>query len=325
MRGYVTAVALLACANVSAFEIRPESLDGGAYDPLSSVANILFYPDDLATRCIDDKNYNRDGKGQPIHEAITRIAYSSAYARKLREQTWQSPLLGGVEWNDDPEELLRKAFHYGGWRNALEFKRKIALEEKGTTIMNRSHYGDLQFLHAMLPSDANQTVALQRLRKWLEYTYQVAIGKVPYDTLRRNTPYHEFFAKVGCPSPGGKCTVLDLFDMKLHFRVKDGKPFSPAKLQENLQELATGAIAHVIQDSYSAGHTRREGGTGKLLEMYRYDAKNREDHCMFDGGYKMNTANIEKAILETSQFMFMIKTGMEWEQAEPFFVRILSI
>ncbi|MBF6033499.1 hypothetical protein H8F23_09580 [Pseudomonas sp. P155] len=325
MRSIVTAVALLICTNLGAFEIRPESLDGGAYDPLSSVSNIYFYSNNLANRCLKDKNYVRDGKGQPIHEAIIRIAYLKAYGSTIKEQTWLSPLLGGVEWNDDPEELLRKAFYYGGWRNALEFRRKIALEEKGTTIMNRSHYGDLQFLHAMLPSDADQTIALQRLRRWLEYSYRVAIGEVPYNTLRRSTPYNEFFAKVGCPSPGGRCTVLDLYDMKLHFRVKNGKPASPAMLQLTLQELATGAIAHVIQDSYSAGHTRRVGGTGKLMEMYRYDDKNRAQHCMFDGGYEMNKANIEKAIQETSNFMNMIKSGRKWEQAEPFFEDILSI
>lgn len=129
MRSIVTAVALLICTNLGAFEIRPESLDGGAYDPLSSVSNIYFYSNNLANRCLKDKNYVRDGKGQPIHEAIIRIAYLKAYGSTIKEQTWLSPLLGawsgmtilkncfakrfitvagGTPWSSDARLLWRK-------------------------------------------------------------------------------------------------------------------------------------------------------------------------------------------------------------------------
>ncbi|WP_409286905.1 hypothetical protein [Pseudomonas guariconensis] len=316
--------ALLALAStVNAFEIRPIGLNGGAYNARANGETIRYLDDKYASRCTKAW-YLHNLDTEPVHEIITRIAYPSVYGAngKLRAQTWRSPLLAGVEWNDDPEQLLRRAVYYDGRKNIQKFWENEGDASRPNTLTRRTHHGDLQFLHAMRESSQTSEEAKARLLRWLKFTYEIAIGNVPSNEIRKTSPYHEFFGKVGCsknpqlPNPSD-CTVMDVLDIhRLH---RDGD------LKANLQQLATGAIAHVIQDSYSSSHTQREaGGLGRLVQFYTYDEKNRETHCESDGMYKKNEPNIEMAIAQTANLLWHIKTKKTWEQAEPFFNSVFA-
>ena len=94
--------------------------------------------------------------------------------------------------------------------------------------------------------------------------------------------------------------------------------------EENLRSLAAGAIAHLIQDSYSASHTQRENGTGRLLHLYTYDAENRKTHCEKDGAYKSNSAAIAKAREMTAELLGYVHRREGWDKASAFFVRTLG-
>lgn len=311
---------LMAC-QVMAFEIHPVSWKGGANDDGASAVLLDYGADTSATRC-HGRAYILAGRNQAIHEVITRMAYQPAYAKVLRGKTWLLPLLGGVEWNDDPEELTRKAWHYNGAAHIWLFKVHEEDASRPTTLTRRVHHGDLQFLHAMREAGESDAEARAKMYQWLEYTYRVAIGEVPANTIRKTTPYHAFFGKVGCSrnpqlADPSDCTVIDVFDMKHMYRQGDQ--------DENLRWLASGAIAHLIQDSYSTSHTLRENGTGRLLKLYTYDAANQQTHCERDGAYESTKASIEAARRATADFLGYVHAGVKWEQAEGFFHRTLGV
>ncbi|NWE77739.1 hypothetical protein [Pseudomonas yamanorum] len=318
----ISAVFMLLVAHTAlAFEIRPLGPYRGGNDPASSWPVLYYRADNVANQC-KPKSYVVRGQMQGVHEYITRNAYQIAYGKVLRGVTWQIPLLGGVEWNDDPEELARKAWHYGGVKMLLAYGKRIdnpSLEDK---ITRRSHFGDMQFLHAMLPlgMENDQDAAKAKIMDWIKATYEVAIGNVEANSLRKESFYHTYFGKIGCGRTAAEsrtkdCSVMDVFDMKLMYRVN-------GDLNLSLQWLATGSIAHIIQDSFSASHADRSNGR---FIMKTYDATNQLDHCESDGAVARNKPNIERAISATSGFFVLVRDKAPWSRAEPYFKALFAV
>lgn len=306
--------ATLISSHALAFEIHPVSMLGGAYGDGASATVLLFQPDSEARQC-HNFLYPRTTKNQGVHEVITRNAYRMAYGKALNSASWVSPLLNGVQWNDDPEELTRKAWFYNGTGMLIIFGRHVDDASRPNTLTRRTHYGDLSFLHAMRGLGETEQYTKDRMYRWLKYTYEVALGNVPPNTIRKYSPYHEFFAQVGCSGnpqldDPENCTVMDVFDMKHMFR--DDEPY-------NLKRLATGAIAHLIQDSFSEGHTVREPGSRRLLSLKSYDKVNQETHCELDGAYEKNRGAIINATQATARFLIKVKSKSSWCETEPLF------
>ncbi len=63
--------------------------------------------------CKHEKLYGGLGWNHPVHEVITRQAYKKVFGELIGEN-YKQPLIGGVEWNDDPEVLIRKVVYDGG-------------------------------------------------------------------------------------------------------------------------------------------------------------------------------------------------------------------
>ncbi len=109
-----------------------------------------------------------------VHERITRQAYEKAGVRLSQD------VIAGVRWNDAPPVLrlgpLAGACDLGCWASMLRVD-SIALEvlskrEQSIPTL-RSHFGDMQFLHAMAaragekPSDTRE-----KSLAWLEFAYR---------------------------------------------------------------------------------------------------------------------------------------------------------
>lgn len=321
MRNLLGLLCVLLATNALAFEIHPIGVRGGANEYYVSAVAIDYRPDWKAAQC-SNYWYIHGGNTQGIHEIITREAYQAAYKKVLRGKTWLTPLLAGTEWNDDPEELLRKAYHYGGRNAVLKFAHDEADARHPDTLTRRTHHGDLQFLHAMHAENEDETTTKERMSRWIEYTYSVAIGQVDPNTLRKKSPYHEFYEKVGCSknpqlANPNDCTVMDVFDIHRMYRYGDQKVV--------LADLATGSLAHLIQDSFSASHTLRENGTGKLQKMYTYDTMNQLHHCESDGAYNKNKGNFNAARDRTIDLLVLVRHKTPWQQAKLFFNDVLAL
>ncbi len=155
--------------------------------------------------------------GEPVHETITERALKNAGLIAPNEKYSDQPawdFTRGVFWNDDPECLLFKSNAdslpltssvWGGISFLRAFKQTASLaKQPGTTLgsdarlLVRSHFGDLQFLHAMATRDGEDPrQTLTWILEWAEFAYAVAtrpelaamrVCDVPLPQVRRWFP-----------------------------------------------------------------------------------------------------------------------------------------
>jgi hypothetical protein len=221
--------------------------------------------------------------GDPVHETITERALRNT-GLIAAEQTYSDraawDFTRGVFWNDDPEGLLFQsgaealplAISVAGGINFLRaFKQAARLaKQPGTSfgtedrLLIRSHFGDLQFLHAMASQDGEDPrQTLTWILEWAEFVYAVAtrpelaelpVCEVPLSQVRR------WFPKEARP-------VTELFGV-----CGVGK----------VQQRALASLLHLVQDSYASGHTARHGGDGRVREFHSYVHQDGGRHAQGD-------------------------------------------
>ncbi|MCJ1306565.1 hypothetical protein MMC25_000208 [Agyrium rufum] len=196
----------------------------------------------------------------PVHEQMTVAALilsdykldSSVTFITLRDNPTKRPdindFVRGVIWNDDPEcELFNNESGNNlsyGW--GADWVKKYALgyllgKTNQPELIRRSHFGDLQWLHAMASTLGEEpTDTKQKVLRWMETMYKLAIG-----TINGGTPLQETWMTQWFNDPNNYTTVGELLTHR-HKGLAD------------IQHRALGSCFHVIQDSYAVGHTRRE-------------------------------------------------------------------
>jgi hypothetical protein len=309
-------------AAASAFEIKPVTTARGASD-LVLVTEELNYPPEgkawplghdhpFAVDCRSERTYQvfREA-AQPVHETITRKAYRNVHGRSLKKEAWVQPLLAGVTWNDDPDYLLRKAWTDNGFALINNFVSRIKVAEKnpdGKDLLTRSHYGDLQFLHAMQGRGETQAQTLKKLHAWVEAAHRVATGDIPDSRPVDETPFRTAIGELKCGTKS--CSVAQLLDRQRRFRGDIGQ----AAAQQNIREIAAGTVLHILQDAHSRSHTSLSLSTdGKPLRTLRtYDAENRKNHCVMDMASAATRPDIEAAIKVSTQYLQLMRGGEPW-------------
>ncbi len=108
-------------------------------------------------------------------------------------------------------------------------------------FLYRSHFGDMQFMHAMAARGETLAQSRARVLLWAKFTYQVAGGEIAADAhigaLPEFTPVLAGFEKV---------TVSEFFEIR------------GGTAPERIRRIAQGALLHTIQDSFAEGHAERE-------------------------------------------------------------------
>ncbi len=225
----------------------------------------------------------------PVHEEITRLAYDCPIEGSLHtnttcatENSFATPfVIYGVRWNDLPPFRLdskRGNCQYLGINTCkpetVRFstqplcwyclfadaqkqaaKSKITLCEKGPKVirgnlMTRSHFGDLQFLHAMAtePGETPE-VTQQKILGWLELAWRVSTGDIPASTYLKDIAIPSLKPHFGCSG----WRVADLYILG---RQDNGKPNE--NLTPRIRDIAFGSVLHTVQDSFAGGHTYRD-------------------------------------------------------------------
>jgi hypothetical protein len=207
-----------------------------------------------------------------VHERITYRAYA-AVGLKVPEG-----VIAGVRWNDNPP-ALRAGPLFGGcagralveglacWTGMVRVDR-IALEtltmrEKSLAPM-RSHFGDMQFLHAMAARSGEPAGETRRnILRWAEFAWRVASGEIE----SRWT-----VSSLGSRLRGNDMTewLGSLFHSpsKKHWTVQDMFLAKPA----SIRAIALGSLLHQVEDSYSASHVRRRSSRVQENGCPSYDA-----------------------------------------------------
>lgn len=235
-------------------------------NPINRI-NFFFYTDKF--------DYILGKIREPVHEYITLLALDchpnsincKGYEldiRRIRTSSITAPLVDGVEWNDDPSRMLLTNFRAATkWVYWMDHAKKIAKCEETEggkciiinetyDLLYRTHYGDLQFLHAMASSNGEHpTVTLQKMMDWAEFTYKVSTGEIrATDKLDRleatGKSYINNYIKRGSWSVGYLFTKQE-------------------KISNNKVKLiALGSLLHMIQDSFSDSHVERVNSCNPL-------------------------------------------------------------
>ena len=191
---------------------------------------------------------------KPVHEliAIAAMIRSKFYTPKATDydnltlKQWE--VIRGVIWNDDPSCLLFKdnpgSNHDFGvgleWLGAFESD-----DPRGMT--RRSHFGDLQFLHAMAAFKGETAQNTKdNVMLWMSVLYKLACGN--QDVSEQDTLGGVFNGKFfnDSSTPTSKSSLKDLL-----------LATTTRYMSVDVKLRALGVCIHVISDSFAVGHTKR--------------------------------------------------------------------
>lgn len=247
--------------------------------------------------------------GSPVHEEIANRSLDCDGDEEIcADPDWdpaQAYVLAGVRWNDDPPFRFESAFgKYRGckagdtvrlvvqpecWgRVFYDGKKRAArgdvLNARTAPLLVRSHFGDMQFLHAMGAADGESPdVTFGRIMMWAEFTWKVATRKIPPDGIVANQDV-----------PG----IRDVFGMN-GWSVQDLFALGNPNIRKPayLGSVAFGSLLHTVQDSFSRAHVEREQVTkgakcpgaasdyaapGHIKEFHSYGHQDADKHSEAD-------------------------------------------
>jgi hypothetical protein len=274
----------------------------------------------------------------PVHEQMTISALINSEALKnhdnkldrsltfiwLRDNPTARPDLNdfirGVIWNDDPQCLLfndkaDQNLSYGiglDWGNEYAAGKLMGGGDK-SDLIRRSHFGDLQWLHAMSSVKGEPAIETKtKVLRWMETVYKLATGAMDPDTPIQSSPMRDWF-----DDPAHYNTFGELLTYK-------------HKAPANIKHRALGSCFHVLQDSYAIGHTRREplnagdripadgikykpgvvDRWGAILNFHTYGGQG-EDHGHYDHSSDGRVENMNLTDLESWNDLVGCRDGLD--------------
>lgn len=241
----------------------------------------------------------------PVHEALTQRIFGCdgdwADCRDPDLEHAGPYVMAGVRWNDDPVFQLQPGEGRGlscragetvsfitqmrCWVGLFKDAVKRAADDpeyftdpKNGNYLLRSHFGDLQFLHAMATRDGEPAAETkQKIMMWAEFVWGIQEGK-----YRLATRLKEIDLPGWLDTFQNGHTVQDLFTL--------GRPW----LRPHLKEVAFGSLLHLIEDSFADGHVdRREPifglscmdgrkAYGAIREFHSYARQDHDAHKAAD-------------------------------------------
>lgn len=283
----------------------------------------------------------------PVHEEITnRILGCDGDPDICGNPEFDDKLayfLAGVRWNDDPPFRFRRGQgNFSGctagqtvrlvtqprcWANTFKDGQKraskgIALDGSNATLLARSHFGDMQFLHAMASRDGEAPAETRsKILMWSEFTWRLSLGE--YDTDK---------TIIGIPIPG----FSEFFTYNKEWRIQDlfalGNPH--VRLPEEMSQVAFGSLLHLVQDSFADGHVERlrpDGRAvcestaerllmpGKIIEFHSYVRQNSQEHGKSDSRNSFSTHWTEDKpdVIDVGKVLYdLYDRGAPWDEAK---------
>lgn len=287
----------------------------------------------------------------PVHEEITGLAYECnlrpADCNELgRGEPSSAPkyVLQGVQWNDNPPLKLRASqLHiapmcaglliqlpnswpgcwglvFGAASQAAAPPGDHATFGPEAPILQRSHFGDMQFLHAMAPDDEAASETKRKIMAWAHFAYDVSIGQIA-PTVIVSSPAAgsgaQFF-----PSAYYGMDVNSLFTLG-----------TVPHTSERVRDMAFGSLLHTIEDSFSKAHVEREsprapGGhwPGRVLEFHAYAHQDHRHHATADDRPAFENEDTKPFVIEAvRRLVAQRSSGSTWTQVEPLLEQLFDV
>lgn len=264
---------------------------------------------------IEPKNSSIEVSLEPKHEQHALDVINNINYKPSNKKAFIQDVISGVRWNDDP---LRMTITHGKdfglyFLYSCHTSKSI---DPGWDLLHRTHCGDMQFLHAMASAEgetADETQ--QKMLMWLEFTYKVATGEIPTETKlvditidkqlvlaqKAQNAFQYFMTNSSCirKELTSNKLFLNQYDrdfillrfIKYIFRKSGeatelkpaGKYQCKSKSQEEcVQNVALGSFIHLLQDSYSASHVKRNPSNGNIEIFGLYTEQNHSKHKTAD-------------------------------------------
>ncbi len=223
---------------------------------------------------------------EPVHEEITQRIYgcNDSWGDKTscaKKQFAPKAVIDGVRWNDNPPFMVKEKFLLPNgkeikatcvnetiklprksdcwvdvFRASNETVSKKYFTSRNGVMLNRSHFGDMQFLHSMASRVGDRAQDTKfTIMMWAEFAYKVAIGEIQGSTRLKDVPisgFNRFF-------PGHEATVENLLLMG-----------DTTDRGSSLKNFAFGTLLHMVQDSFSESHVSRDLSTQGTLSNCKY-------------------------------------------------------
>jgi len=286
--------------------------------------------------------------GSPVHEEISNRALDCDGDEDIcADANWdpaQAYILAGVRWNDDPPFRFEQSFgKYGGctpgqtvrlvvqpecWaRVFMDGKKRAqrgeALNAKSASLLVRSHFGDMQFLHAMGAVDGEAPdVTQRRVLMWAEFTWKVATLRIRGDAIVAKQEV------AGIPEVFGTngWSVQDLFAL--------GNP--NIRKPAYLAAVAFGSLLHTVQDSFSKAHVSRRQPTyqgtcpgpanahlapGLIEEFHSYSHQDSALHSQADvrAAFSVNLSSGKPTAVDVGRVLAELYARQaDWNEVKPY-------
>lgn len=296
-----------------------------------------------------------DKFGKPVHEEITNRILGCEGDPEICSDPQYDPanayFLAGVRWNDDPPfRFERGQGLYSGcvagntirlttspecWINVfLDGKKRAARLElttgKDATLLLRSHFGDLQFLHAMASREAEVAEETRdRILMWAEFTWSIAIGDLLADIRLADLKILGMKDLFG----GKGWDIQDLFAL--------GNPH--IRKQEYMRQVAFGSLLHLVQDSFSASHVSRRqvvhgakcpppanqyAAPGRIKQFHTYFSQDSKKHAVQDdrAAFSRHWSSGPPTVVEIGRNLYELFNRQErWSSVKPYVECIFAL
>lgn len=290
----------------------------------------------------------------PVHETITSAMYQCqgpSCPKQPAPSSAPDAVLAGVRWNDNPPFVLKStslsacANRYIQlpiepvcWADIFKAGQKAAGRRRNPVyyayvpgqaeqyaLLLRSHFGDLQFLHAMASKPRERAgYTRDKILMWTEFTWRITTGE-----FERGTDIAEASLRMESRSP----TVLDYFGggetVQLIFFKGE-----PAFVKE-YRDFAFGSLLHLVEDSYSTAHVSRISATGKkcagtpyeapgaIEKFYSYVGQDSNEHDSHDTQGAFDQHRLHEPppnLVDVGRTLIEMKNSNEsWSVAKPYF------
>ena len=296
----------------------------------------------------------------PVHEVITLSALgcstdpgSEELCLNVDAVRENQVLLYGVRWPDDPPFALNRAAppRVAGcdpkitlrstaqpkcWKGLFSDADKTARQRIGTRpgqpafgpgeyLLYRSHFGDLQFFHAMAAYEGEPaSETLQRMKMGARFLWGIATKTTRTDQFIRESSgadMQRYFP--------GDITPTNLFATGI------------VEVRKDLDKVALGALLHMVQDSFSQAHANRSVESGAACDkiprflrpatvgqFYNYSGQSASLHDGEDAfnTLRLHTIQVSPSVIDaTKAFLTLWDEKATWAEAEKYFDCALAI
>lgn len=276
----------------------------------------------------DDKHF-LDRISEPVHESLTRETIeeywntcgdtnpneSLCLQKPNHPKTINDSIIRGVWWADDPNQNLYKARHAEWLGNMLDAERRAKSGrytiDQRYKMHYRSHYGDMQFLHAMAYKDGVDTEETRRkIYMWLEFLYQIATKKLGPESEFKGVNIDGFSDYFGRHQKNN-------WKLKWIFQ-----PRYYLSRSDDFSEHALGVMLHLIQDSYSKAHVKRvfketsQCKNGSIQSFYSYSHQSSSKHGAMDTWEGYTNSEFTKdsnPVSVGAKLIHFVKENSDWK------------